>query len=289
MRVLILGVTGQDGSYLAEQLVAAGDEVWGMTHRPIHMPHINLVEGDLADLFSLERVFDEVQPDEIYNLAAATSPGGAWGVDQDLPLANITGIGVIRILEMMRLYAPQARLVHASSSAIYDPHRYGLYGISKQFSHHAVQGYRNGYGMHVSNATLFSHTSSRQDGRFLAPTITRTLGRIKNGSPEKLKVVDLNSRRDWGYAPDFMRAFPLIARAQEPGDYDVATGSTHSAFEFIYQALTVAGLGWDAVTQLHGKFAPVEAAANIGPLESLGWKQETSFDQMVEIMMRADM
>lgn len=286
MRVLILGITGQDGGYLAEQLLDAGDEVWGMVHKRTQVPDgVHLVSGDLADEYSLEDAFHKVQPDEIYNLAAVTAPGGAWHVPQQPSLANVTGMGVVRVLEMMRRCVPGAHLVHASSSAIYDPHRYGLYGISKYFAHEAVRGYRQGYGLHVSNAVLFSHTSARQDGRFLAPTITRTLGRIRNSFHEKLKIVDEKGRRDWGYAPDFMRALPLIARTYPARDYDVATGTSHSTYQFVDHALTVAGLSWDVVERLHGERDPVEVKAHTGPIEALGWAPATSFERMIETMM----
>lgn len=286
MRALILGITGQDGSYLAEQLLDAGDEVWGLVHQKTRVPDgVHLVRGDLAEEYSLEDAFHTVQPDEIYNLAAVTAPGGAWGTRQQPNLANITGMGVVRVLEMMRRCVPEAHLVHASSSAIYDPHRYGLYGISKKFAHEAVRGYRAADGMHVSNAVLFSHTSCRQDGRFLAPTITRTLTRIKNGSDEKLKIANFSDRRDWGYAPDFMRALPLIARSQVPRDYDVATGTTHSTWDFVKYALKIAGLGDEVVTSYTWPKAPMETAPHMGPVETLGWAPQTSFQRMIEIMM----
>lgn len=286
MRVLILGITGQDGGYLAEQLLDAGDEVWGMVHKRTQVPDgVHLVSGDLADEYSLEDAFHKVQPDEIYNLAAVTAPGGAWHVPQQPSLADVTGMGVVRVLEMMRRCVPGAHLVHASSSAIYDPHRYGLYGISKYFAHEAVRGYRQGFGLHVSNAVMFSHTSARQDGRFLAPTVTRTLGRIRNGFNETLKIVDEKGRRDWGYSPDFMRALPLIARTYPARDYDVATGTSHSTYQFVDHALGVAGLTWDVVEKLSGERDPVEVKAHIGPIEALGWAPATSFERMIEIMM----
>ena len=288
MRVLILGVAGQDGSYLAEQLLEDGDEVWGLIHRRTRdeaPDAVRLVEGDLADEYSLEDAFHLVQPDEIYNLAAVTAPGGAWGVPQQPHLANVTGTGVVRVLEMMRRCVPEAHLVHASSSAIYDPHRYGLYGISKKFAHEAVRGYRTGYGMHVSNAVLFSHTSARQDGRFLAPTITRTLKRIMRGSNEKLRIANFSDRRDWGYAPDFMRALPLIARSQVARDYDVATGITHSTWDFVNHALKVSGLGDDVLETYTLPQAPRETVAHLGPIETLGWMPQTSFTRMIELMM----
>lgn len=286
MRVLILGVTGQDGSYLAEQLLEAGDEVWGLVHQKTSVPDgVHLVRGDLTEEYSLEDAFHAVQPDEIYNLAAVTAPGGAWGVNQLPGLANVTGTGVVRVLEMMRRCVPEAHLVHASSSAVYDPHRYGLYGISKQFAHEAVRGYRQGYGLHVSNAVLFSHTSARQDDRFLAPTITRTLTRIKNGSDEHLKIANFSDRRDWGYAPDFMRALPLIARTQTARDYDVATGVTHSTWDFVKHALKVAGLDDCVVETYMLPQAPVETTPYMGFVETLGWAPQTSFERMIEIMM----
>ena len=283
MKALILGSSGQDGSYLAGHLAEQGVEVFGMIRRPRPpVPGVRHVDGDLLDSDSLHRVLREVRPDEVYNLAAVTSPGGAWGTPQPPLLAEVTGTAVAHLLEAVRTVVPDARVVHASSSAIYDPHRYGLYGIAKLFAHHAVIGYRT--SLAVSNAVFYSHTSPRQDGRFLAPTVCRTLARFHE-TREKLTLTDLDGRRDWGYAPDLVRALPLIARAQ-PGDYVVATGQTHSVRELVAAALDAAGLTWaEAAPVTAGPRTPAPLPADLTALTGLGWKPGTSFTDMIREMV----
>lgn len=285
MRALILGVLGQDGSYLAEHLLAEGHEVHGMTRRPRGAPDgLTLHPGDLLDQTSLEHVLRTVRPDEVYNLAAVTAPGCGWGCPQPPLLADVTAVGVVRLLDAMAAVTPEARLVHASSSAIYNPHRYGLYGIAKTFAHEAVIGYQN--RLHASTATLYSHTSPRQDARFLAPTICSTLARIQGGSAEKLVLTDLDGNRDWGYAGDYARAMALIASAPA-GDYPVATGQQHSVGEFVEIALSAAGLGWDVVDVRPGQSTPPEERPFMAPIRGLGWKPETSFVDLVRRMVDA--
>lgn len=282
MRALILGVAGQDGSYLAEHLTAAGHQVFGVAHRSGLRARagVTYVHGNLLDQRSLERALVEVEPDEVYNLAAVTSPGGAWGRPNPPDLVDVTATGVVRLLDAIVKVAGDARVVHASSAAIYDPHRYGLYGIAKRFAHDAVTGYRT-RGLHVSNAVLYSHTSPRQDPRFLAPTICRKLR-----AGEKVTLTDTLGRRDWGHASDYAAALPLIARHDTPGDYDVATGRTHSVGDFTDVALATLGLTWrSAVEVIQGIPAPAERPADIGPLRELGWKPAISFEAMVREMV----
>lgn len=293
MRVLILGVTGQDGSYLAEQLLGDGHEVWGMVRRAgCHVPGVRVLTGDLLDQASLEQVLRAARPDEVYNLAAVTAPGGGWGTVQPPLLADVTAVGVVRLVEAMLRCAPGARLVHASSSAVYDPHRYGLYGASKLFAHQVVAGART--RLHASNAVLFSHTSPRQDARFLARRVTSTVGRAAAGHTARLTLGDVDSRRDWGYAPDYCRALALIARQDSPGDHVVATGVTHSVRDLAEAALAAAGLAWDDVVdvdhdaprvpdEMHPDLQPDRLAA----WRTLNWKPEIGFMEMVELMVRA--
>lgn len=286
MTALILGVLGQDGSYLAEQLLADGHEVWGMTRRPKAVSPARLVTGDLLDQDSLETVLRSCRPDVIYNLAAVTSPGGAWGTRQPPLLADVTGLGVLRLLDAMVKAAPDARLVHASSSAIYDPHRYGLYGVSKQFAHAAVVGYRD--RIWCANAVLFSHTSPRQDLRFLARRICSTIARVAAGSRGHLVLGDIESRRDWGYAPDYMTATRLVAEQECPGDWVVATGVTHSVRDLTETALRLAGLEWDEVVRIDpgapripDEVHPDSQDARIAAMRGLDWRPQTSFSEMV--------
>lgn len=277
MRTLILGALGQDGSYLAEQLAADGHEVYGVSRRPADGGR--LLVGDLLDQDSLERALRVSRPDVVFNLAAVTSPGGAWGTFQPPLLAEVTALGVVKLLDAMYKVTPTARLVHASSSAVYDPHRYGLYGLSKRFSHDAVAGYR--LRLHASNAVLYSHTSPRQDRRFLAPTLCDRIGR-----GERVVLTDILGRRDWGWAPDYMRALPLIAAQDRPGDYDVATGRTRTVRDLVEAALAVTGRTWDEAVEVNqGPVAPVERPADPAPLKALGWRPETRWPDMIRQMV----
>ncbi len=300
MKALILGCLGQDGSYLAEQLVDAGHKVWGMI-RPrsysrlgwiaplVADQRMSLVEGDLLDQASLEKALQYIDPDEVYNLAAVTAPGAAWGCPQPPLLADVTAMGVLHLLEAMRLRAPSARLVHASSSAIYDPGRYGLYGAAKLFAHELVVGYRTGVGLHASNAVLFSHTSPRQSPTFLARAVTETVARIAAGLDTQLVLSNVDNRRDWGYAPDYTRALALMAEQKVPGDYVITTGRRHSVRELAEVALAAAGLDWTAVkvTNMPAQPAEVWKSANHTRFE-LGWEPHTTFEEMIQLMVAAD-
>lgn len=275
MRALITGVTGQDGSYLAEQLLADGHEVYGLVRRTNAQTPCRQVVGDLLDQDSLDRAVSEVSPDVVFNLAAVTAPGGGWGTAQPPLLTTVTGLGVLRLLDAMVKYAPESMLVHASSSAIYDLPRYGPYGAAKLFAHEAVVGYRN--VLRCSNAVLFSHTSPRQDPRFLARRICADAKLRAAGSPSELVLTDVWSRRDWGYAPDYMRAFRAIADL-EPGDYQICTGETHSVRDLVEVALEAAGIEWEIGDT--PRVVPDEINPGTHPVVP-GWKPETSFEDMV--------
>ncbi len=286
MRALVTGVLGQDGSYLAEQLLAEGHEVFGLVRRSNVDSPAQVLWGDLLDQDSLERALLHCEPDVIFNLAAVTSPGGSWGTPQPPLLADVTGVGVLRLLEAMVNVAPDARLVNASSSAIYDLPRYGIYGIAKQFAHEAVVGYRN--QLWCSNAVLFSHTSPRQDSRFLARRICSTIARAAAGSGECLMLGDVEARRDWGFAPDYCRAIRLIANQPEPGDWAVATGEQHSVREVVESALKLADLPWSDVVRIDPDLPPVadEAAASAhASVRDLGWRPDHNLTEIVETLM----
>lgn len=288
MRALILGAAGQDGSYLTEHLTAQGVDVWGLVRRPSAHLAIPTVIGDLLDQDSLEAALTAVKPDVVYNLAAVTAPGVGWGVPQPPLLAEVTGLGVVKLLDAMLRRAPEARLVHASSSAIYDQKRYGVYGIAKTFAHQAVQGYRG--RLHCSNAILFSHTSPRQDPRFLAPRIFATIARIAAGSTECLELGDVDSRRTWGYAADYMGALPLMSAAADPGDWVISTGEPRSVRELTESALKTVGLEWADVVVLDpdAPRVPDEIADTEGHLatdEGLGWRAQTGLEDLAELML----
>lgn len=286
MRTLILGVLGQDGSYLAEQLLADGHDVHGMVRRSNvtspAQPHM----GDLLDQDSIEATLKAAKPDVVFNLAAVTSPGGSWGTPQPPLLADVTGVGVVRVLDAMLRQAPDAHLVHASSSAVFDPARYGLYGAAKVLAHNAVVGYRS--QLRCSNAVLYSHTSPRQDPRFLARRICSTIARIAVGSNERLVLGDVESQRDWGYAPDYTRALALIAE-QEPRDWVVCTGEQHSVRDLVETALGHVGLAWDDAVHVDPAAAHVPderpPSPSVASVSALGWKPETDFREMVAALL----
>ncbi len=275
MRVLILGVLGQDGSYLAEQLCAGGHEVFGLTRRLNGKSPANLLHGDLLDQHSLERALVVADPDVVFNVAAVTSPGGSWGsVDPPLML-EVTGLGVVRLVSAMVRCRSMAKLVHASSSAVLEPDRYGLYGAAKRLAHDTVIGHRG--LLWSSNAILFSHTSPRKDMRFLDRKICITLAR--GGI---LTMTDLSPKRDWGYAPDYCEALQAIAAAPEPGDWVVATGVQRSVGDLVQAALDATGRGWDSVQLVDGPRFPDEIRTDGMPsARDLGWAPRTSFEAMV--------
>jgi GDPmannose 4,6-dehydratase len=316
VRTLILGVLGQDGSYLAQQLSAAGDTVVGMIHGRSTWregwlrstaPGIELLRGDLLKPRTLAEVIRVAAPDEIYNLAAITSPGGAWGAPQPANLVDVTGLGVLRLLAAARVHAPDARIVQAGSAAAFDPNHpvqdedtpirpatvYGPYGAAKALAHMAVVGHRAGCGAHVSTAILFSHTSPRQDPRFLARRITTAVAGIVAGRQDELVLGDVDACRDWGAAADYMRALPLIARRDTPGDYVIATGTTHTVGDFAEAACAAAGV--DPAKHIvidpalvHRHDIGVVRGDPSRARRDLGWTPTTTFGSMVRHMVRAD-
>lgn len=326
MRVLILGAGGQDGSYLAEQLLAAGDDVYGMVHiRPMPqqgpgagadrfpyvIPGVQYLPGEMNSYHLLRDLIIDVNPDVVYNLAARTTPGMSWSDgdagSESTDITKVTGLGVLRVLEICHRHTPHTRIVQAGSAAVFDPTHpvqdettpirpatlYGPYGAAKALAHMAVAGHRDGYGAHASTAILFSHTSPRQDPRFLARRITRTVAQIAAGTTTTLPLGSADTRRDWGYAPDFVRALPLIAAQDTPGDYVIATGTTHSVANFAWTALAAAGLDpGDHIridpTLIHphdiGRIRGDATKAQ----QVLGWEPEVTFHTMVNRMVNAE-
>lgn len=247
-RALVIGALGQDGSYLMELLYLRGYEIWGMYRRrpsfgPRWTPDLrkwHQIEGSIVSRTDLIRALDLARPDEIYNVAAVTSPGSTWATEAPAMLGLVNALGPVNLLSAMRESNSKARLIQASSSAIYDPYRYGLYGASKLLAHDAVWGHRAELGMHVSSAVLYSHTSVRQSADFLAPYIVRGLAAIARGetkSPMKIALTDLDARRDWGWARDYANAMIMMAERDTPGDCVVMTGRQHSVREFVEIAL----------------------------------------------------
>lgn len=292
MRALVIGPCGQDGSYLVEQLLEDDHEVYGLVRRFNATTRARQVYGDLRDQESLERCLRSSRPDVVFNLAAVTAPGTGWGAPQPAGLLEVTGVGVVRLLDAMAAAASDARLVHASSSAIYDLPRYGPYGAAKRLAHDAVEGYRG--LLQCSNAVMFSHTSPRQDPRFLARRICTAVRQMGPWSTDFafrnttaagwLRLTDLESRRDWGYSPDYMRAFRMVADL-DPGDYQIATRETHSVRDLLVAAMAAAGIDWP-VGDTGPRAVPDEINPETHPVVP-GWKPETSFEDLVRELVDA--
>lgn len=258
-KALITGVTGQDGSYLAEYLASEGVEVFGMIRDPSHprrewierlVPGIRIVVGDLRDPLGLQRLIASIRPDEIYNLAAITTPGESWSADPTPHVAEVTGIGVVNLLRATLQSAPNAHLVHASSSAVYASNRYGLYGVAKRLAHDAVIGFRTQEHLFAANAVFFSHTSPRQSPRFLIRRIVRHVVDVKQSSQSSFIMTNRESKRDWGWAPDYVCALTKIARGDVADDVDVKTGQLHPVATVAQIAASYLNVDWNDVT--HG-------------------------------------
>jgi GDPmannose 4,6-dehydratase len=318
-KALITGITGQDGSYLAELLLGKGYEVHGLIRRassfnterlePIYKdPHrsdarLFLHYADLADSTVISTLMSDIAPDEIYNLGAQSHVR----VSFDIPeyTGDITAIGTTRILEAMRKAAPKARFYQASSSEMYGLVREtpqtektpfyprSPYGAAKVYSYWMTVNYRESYGLHASNGILFNHESPRRGETFVTRKITRAAARIKAGVQSKLFLGNLDAKRDWGYAPEFVEAMWLMLQQDNPDDYVVATGETHTVREFLELVFRHAGLEWEKYVEIDPRyFRPAEVDLLIGDAtkakKKLGWKPRTQFPDLVKIMTDAD-
>ncbi|MEY2486344.1 MAG: GDPmannose 4,6-dehydratase [Verrucomicrobiota bacterium] len=318
-KALITGITGQDGSYLAELLLGKGYEVHGLIRRassfnterlePIYKdPHrtdarLFLHYADLADSSVVSTLMSDIEPDEIYNLGAQSHVR----VSFDIPeyTGDITAIGATRILEAMRKAAPKARFYQASSSEMYGLVREtpqtektpfyprSPYGAAKVYSYWMTVNYRESYGLHASNGILFNHESPRRGETFVTRKITRAAARIKAGVQNKLFLGNLDAKRDWGYAPEFVEAMWLMLQQDNPDDFVVATGETHTVREFLELVFRHAGLEWEKYVEIDPRyFRPAEVDLLIGDAtkakKKLGWKPRTQFPDLVKIMTDAD-
>ena len=312
-RCLLTGITGQDGSYLAELLLFKGYEVWGIVRRSStekleRIEHIKdrlvLKQGDLLDQNSLIAVMKECQPDEIYNLAAQSFVATSW--TQASLTAEYTGIGVLRILESMRKECPKARFYQASSSEMFgkvietpqDEHTpfypRSPYGCAKAYGHYITVNYRESYGLFACSGILFNHESPRRGLEFVTRKITNAVARIKLGRQKELRLGNLDACRDWGYAGDYVTAMWLMLQQEEPDDYVVATGSTHSVREFCAHAFDRVGLDWQKYVVTDPTFVrPAEVDLLLGNAykaeTQLGWKPTVSFPELVAMMVDADL
>jgi len=309
---LILGCSGQDGSYLAELLLGKWYEVHGLVRRSStpnlsrieHLtPDLKLHFGDLGDTSSLSSVLEKVKPDEVYNLAAMSDVRVSYDVPEYT--ADITGTGTIRLLETLRALGMNPRYYQASSSEMFGSspppqnedtlfHPRSPYGCAKVFSYHATVNYRESYRMHASNGILFNHESSRRGENFVTRKIAKAAVRIKKGLQEKLILGNLDAKRDWGFAGDFVEAMWLMLQQPQPDDYVIATGEAHSVREFADKAFRFLGLDWtDYVIQDPKLFRPAEVDFLLGdPSKAkrvLGWQPKHDFDWLVETMVKAEL
>ncbi len=313
MRALITGVTGQDGSYLAEFLLNRGYEVFGMTRRTstVTMERIahlvddlEIVQGDLLDQNSLAEALRTVRPDEVYNLAAQSFVPTSW--NQPVLTGEFTALGVTRLLEAIRQVNPEIRFYQASSSEMFGKvtevpqredtrfHPRSPYGVAKVYGHWITVNYRESYGLHASCGILFNHESPRRGLEFVTRKITDGAARIKLGLTDKLRLGNLDAKRDWGYAGDYVRAMWMMLQQPEPDDFVIATGETHSVEEFCDQAFRILDLDFrDHVVVDEAFVRPAEVDLLIGDASraraTLGWKTEVDFAGLVSMMVQADL
>jgi len=313
MRALITGVTGQDGSYLAEFLLEKGYEVYGLVRRSslekfdriqTCIDRIRLVEGDLTDQSSLDSVIHAVKPDEVYNLAAQSFVPVSF--NQPVLTADVTGLGVVRVLEAIRKHQPQAKFLQASSSEMFGKVREtpqtektpfyprSPYGVAKVFGHYITVNYRESYGMFACSAISFNHESPRRGIEFVSRKVTHQVARIKSGLATMLRMGNLNAKRDWGFAGDYVGAMWLMLQQSDPEDYVLASGTMHSVRELLETAFDAAGLDWEKHVEVDPKLIrPAEVDVLCGDAtkarKKLGWEPEVSFEELVKIMVEADL
>ncbi len=310
-KALITGITGQDGSYLAEYLIKRGYEVHGIVRRSSvdsmvrigHLDNIHVYDGDLLDAMSISRVVKDVVPDELYNLAALSDVKISFQVPANA--VEIGTVGVVNVLEAVRQHHPECKVYQACSSEMFgnspppqsettpfDPQ--SPYGCGKVFSYHICRNYREAYNMFVSNGILFNHESPRRGENFVTRKISKAAARIHNGLQDKLYLGNLDSYRDWGYAPDYVRAMHMMLQCDSPSDYVVATGEKHSVREFVVEVFSSLGMNWeDYVDIKQDLFRPSEVNALLGDASKikaeLGWGAEVKFKKLCSIMLEHDL
>ncbi len=310
---LITGITGQDGSYLAEFLLEQGYRVVGMVRRTSTInfdrirhiqDKIELAQGDLLDQMSLVDILKEYRPNEVYNLAAQSFVPTSWR--QPVLTGEFTALGVTRLLEAIRMVDPEIRFYQASSSEMFGKVREvpqnektpfyprSPYGVAKVYGHWITVNYRESYNLFAVSGILFNHESPRRGLEFVTHKITYGAAKIKMGLANELRLGNLEARRDWGYAGDYVRAMWLMLQQDEPDDYVIATGETHSVREFAQLAFDYLGLNYeDYVVVDPAFFRPAEVDLLVGDAskarEKLGWEPQVSFEELVRLMVDADM
>jgi GDPmannose 4,6-dehydratase len=321
-RALITGITGQDGSYLAEHLLAEGYEVWGLVRGQANprvgqvrelLREVRLVRGDLLDQGSLISAVERVQPDEVYNLAAISYVPMSW--QQAELTGEVTGLGVLRVLEAIRVCSGigasrspgrgQIRFYQASSSEMFGKvvespqtertpfHPRSPYGVAKAYGHFLTQNYRESYGMFAVSGILFNHESPRRGSEFVTRKVSLGVARIRLGLERQLRLGTLSVRRDWGYAGDYVRAMHMMLTQDEPEDFVIGTGVTHSVEELVERAFAIAGLDWQEHVVCDAAFVrPAEVdqlcADPSRAVKKLGWEPGTDFDELVTMMVESD-
>ncbi len=310
---LVTGATGQDGSYLMELLLNKGYEVHGLVRR-LSVPNlgniqhlvdrVTLIDGDLIDQSSLNSAVKDCEPDEIYSLAAQSFVGTSFV--QPVLTGEITGLGVLRLLEAVRAYAPDARVYQASSSEMFgqvdrEPqdentpfHPRSPYGVAKVYAYWACVNYREAHGISISNGILFNHESPRRGLEFLTRKVSQGVARIHHGLAKTISLGNIDAKRDWGYAPEYVDLMWRVLKHKEPDDFVGATGEAHSVREFVEEAFRVAGISdWEKHVTIDEKnYRPSEVYNLRGdPSKAkriLGWEAKTRFKDLVKIMVEAD-
>ena len=312
-RALITGITGQDGSYLAEFLLDQGYEVCGMVRRSSTLnferiahiqDRITLVAGDLLDEVSMINILRDNRPTEVYNLAAQSFVQTSWS--QPVLTGETTALGVTRVLDAIRIVDPEIRFYQASSSEMFGkvlevPQRETTpfyprspYGVAKVYGHWITVNYRESYDLHASSGILFNHESPSRGLEFVTRKVTHGVARIKAGIDEKLALGNLDAQRDWGFAADYVRAMWLMLQQDRPDDYVVATGETHSVKELVELSFSAVGLDWEQHVVIDERFLrPAEVDLLVGdPSRAekiLGWHREVDFPALVQMMVEADL
>jgi len=309
---LITGITGQDGSYLAELLLQKGYEVYGLLRRSSTtrlerlgaiQDQITLLSGDLLDSRSLQHVLELSQPDELYNLAAQSFVPESW--TQPLLTGEVTALGVTRLLDAIHAVNPKIRFYQASTSEMFGKvqavpqtestpfYPRSPYGVSKLYGHWITVNYRESYGLYACSGILFNHESPRRGLEFVTRKVTRAVARIHAGLQKELRLGNLDAQRDWGYAPDYVEAMWRMLQLDAPEDFVIATGKTHSVQEWVKRAFAAASLNWQDHVVVDPQFVrPAEVDLLVGDpsraKERLDWSPTVSFEQLVDIMVQAD-
>ncbi len=314
-KAFVTGITGQDGSYLTELLLEKGYKVYGLTRRTstqnferiqkvVHHPNLELISGDLLDQHSITVALKDIQPDEVYNLAAQSFVQTSW--DQPVLTGEFTAIGVTRVLEAVRFACPNAHFYQASSSEMFGKvlevpqkettpfYPRSPYGVAKVYGHWITVNYRESFHLFAVSGILFNHESPRRGLEFVTRKIANGVARVKLGKEQHVELGTLTAKRDWGYAKDYVEAMWMMLQQEKPEDYVIATGETHSVGEFLELACKEAGIqDWQSVYKHNPKYdRPAEVELLIGDpskaRQKLGWKPSVDFQQLVSLMVQAE-